>query len=129
MRFGFAAIAAANNVTQQAVRSWLARAPTFHLGEIDGRARWFSYREALAMVILGELLARGYGTPYVALPVAHRIAHGDLTKTVWVKRGDAGDLIVSDTQPGEPTLVLPLPALAARLDGRADTQRIQRYTR
>ena len=57
-------VAAACGVEKVTIRGWLARAPGFHIGEYAGLAKNCTRAEALTLLIAGELIGRGYGTPY-----------------------------------------------------------------
>jgi hypothetical protein len=113
--YSSAAIAAACAVERITIRSWLARSPGFVIGRYTGLAKAYSHREALTLIVAGEMIARGIAQPYIVLPTAERIVRGDLSRTVWVTSTPGGEVIVSDSQPPEPTVCLPLPALTARL--------------
>src|SRR5690606_9670973 len=97
--------------------------------EILGHARQFDSREALALLIAGEIISRGYGSPYEVLPLASRIARGSIERTIWIHRGRDGELAFADQQPNDVAVALPLPTLAARLHRRTSGQRIARVTR
>ena len=127
--FDTADIGAACAVDRATVRSWLSRAPGFTIGSMENGARYFTYEESLALVIAGELIARGLGVPSEILPVTSRIAGGATNRTVWVFRDRHGELTFADQQPSEVAVALPLPTLAARLHRVPSGQRIGRTTR
>ena len=120
-------VAAACGVETVTVRSWLARAPGFHLGEYRGTAKVYNRMEATTLVIASELIGRGLGVPYEILPIASRIAR--MAGTVWVSRDRDGALYAGTKQPDDVAIAIPLPALAARLDSVTSSQRIARTTR
>lgn len=124
--FSTADVAAASGVEKATIRSWLARAPGFRIGEYRGVAKTYSHSEALTLVIAGELMGASLGSPYELLPIASRISR--MTGTVWISRDRDGALAVSGIQPNDVAVALPLHVLAARLC-QGNGQRIARTTR
>ncbi|MFN7089485.1 MAG: hypothetical protein ACK4P4_02905 [Allorhizobium sp.] len=124
-------VAAACGVEKATVRSWLARAPSFTIGRYDGQTKVYSRQEGLAMLIAGELISRGLGTPHEVMPVASRIASTPASEMVWVYRDRDGALTHSHQQPHEVAVALPLDALERRLTrtARHERGRVPRYTR
>ena len=124
-------VAAACGVEKVTIRAWLARAPGFRLGEYVGLAKNYTRTEALTLLIAGELISRGYGTPYEVLPLSRRIASGPADRTVWISRDCDGALTFSDRQPHDVAIALPLDTLARRLTRSAtpESGRLARYTR
>lgn len=124
-------VAAACGVEKATVRSWLARAPSFSIGRYDGQTKVYSRQEGLAMLIAGELISRGLGTPHEVMPVAARIARTSADQLVWVYRDRDGALAHSDQQPHDVAVALPLDALDRRLSRTATHERgrVARYTR
>lgn len=124
-------VAAACGVEKATVRSWLARAPGFHIGRYEGQTKIYSRQEGLAMLIAGELISRGLGIPYEVMPVAAGIARGSTNRTVWVTRDRGGALTYTDHQPDDVAVALPLDILSRRLAPSGDQGhvRLSRVTR
>lgn len=124
--FTTADVAAASGVEKATIRSWLARAPGFRLGEYRGAAKAYSKLDAMTLIIAGELIGASLGSPYELLPLASRISR--MTGTVWISRDRDGALAVSNSQPDDVAVALPLQVLASRLR-QGGGQRIARTTR
>lgn len=71
-------VAALAAVEPATVRSWLARAPDFRLGRIEGRSRRFSSADVATLLVASHILRHRHARPHAALPAAARISEMDV---------------------------------------------------
>ncbi|MCO5138318.1 MULTISPECIES: hypothetical protein [unclassified Shinella] len=114
MTFATSDLADLLGLSEAAIRQWLCRAPSFHLGAVRGKARIYNRVEAVTIAIAAEMFRHRLGRPHEVLPIAREIAASG-ADAIWVYRPQGGPIITATDQPSSTAVHLPLAELRRRL--------------